>query len=149
MLNAYQIGETLREYSYKMTLQRKAILDIILQNRDKHLSAEEIIEKAKKKNPRIGASTVYRTIRLFEKIGVIQQVFLNDGIMRYHMINPDEKREHHHLICKVCGDVMDVKEDIFEIFEDQIFRKNGFTVTDHRVKIYGICKKCSEEIEYV
>ncbi|QUI23911.1 transcriptional repressor [Vallitalea pronyensis] len=145
--HVYQLGETLQTYGYKLTVQRQTVLDAMLKNTDKHLSAEEIFEKVKEINPHIGMATVYRTIQLFEKIGIIHQIFLNDGMMRYHMVNPDEKHEHHHLICEICGDVIDVKEDMLETFEEKLLLKKGFIVTNHRVKVFGICKTCAKKLE--
>ncbi len=67
--------------------------------------------------------------------------------MRYQIIDPQEKHEHHHLVCQICGDVIDVQEDMLELLEERVFLTKGFTVTNHRVQFFGICKKCSNELK--
>lgn len=140
---AMEFRSTLRTGGYKFTNQRQAVLEVISQNKKKHLSSEEIYGEVKKKYPNIGLATVYRTVQLFEKIGLVQHISLDDGRLRYQLADPEEKHEHHHLICEICGDVIDVQEDMLELFEEEIFLKKGFTVTNHRLTVFGICKNCS------
>lgn len=139
---AMEFRKALKKGGYKLTNQRQAVLEVISQNREKHLSTEEVFGELKKKYPNIGLATVYRTVQLFEKIGLVQRVSLDDGRLRYQMADPEEKHEHHHLICLVCGDVMDVQEDMLELFEEKIFSQKGFKVTNHKVNLFGICEKC-------
>jgi Fur family ferric uptake transcriptional regulator len=58
----------------------------------------------------------------------------------------DEDHRHHHLICTNCGDVSEVEDDLLDALEEQILQKDGFLVTDHRVKFYGLCKNCRHEV---
>lgn len=138
---------------YKLTAQRQKVLEVIIKNRDGHLSVEEIFDELKKSNLRIGLATVYRTINLFEEIGFVQHVANSDGNLRYQIIDPEEKREHHHLICESCGDVidvqnaMDIPKNLLEIFERRVFFETGFTITHQKVQFYGKCKKCSKELD--
>lgn len=142
-----EFKSTLQTGGYKLTNQRKAVLEVISQNREKHLSTDEIFGEVKKKYPNMGLSTVYRTMQLFEKIGLVQHISLDDGRMRYQMANPEETHDHHHLICEICGDVIDVQEDMLELFEEKVFLKKGFKVTNHRVTVFGICKNCLDKQE--
>ncbi len=138
-----EIINTLQTGGYRFTKQRQAVLEVISQNRENHLSTGEIFGEVKKKYPQIGLATVYRTVQLFEKIGLVQHISLDDGRMRYQMADPEEKHEHHHLICEICGEVIDVQEDMLEHLEQHVFLKKGFTVTNHRLTVFGICKNCS------
>jgi Fe2+/Zn2+ uptake regulation proteins len=137
-----EFRSTLQTGGYKLTNQRQAVLEVISKNREKHLSSEEIFGKMKKKYPNIGRATVYRTLQLFEKIGLVHHILL-DGCMKYQMADLEEKHEHHHLICEICGEVIDVQEDMLELLEKDVFLKKGFKVTNHRLKVFGICKNCS------
>lgn len=140
-----EFGNTLQTGGYRLTNQRQAVLEVISQNREKHLSTEEIFGEVKKKYPQIGLATVYRAVQLFEEIGLVQRISLDDGRMRYQMTDPEEKHGHHHLICEICGEVFDFQEDMLELLERHIFEENGFAVTNHSVKVFGICKNCSNQ----
>ncbi len=140
-----EFGSTLQTNGYKLTIQRRAVLEIIFNNKEKHLSTEEIFYEVRKTHPGIGLATIYRTLQVFEKIGLVWHLALDDGYLRYQMADPEEKHEHHHLVCEICGEVIDVKDDLLETLEEKVQSENGFTVNNHRVQLYGICKKCAEK----
>jgi len=106
------------------------------------LSIDEIYKYVKEENPDIGLATVYRTLTMFENIGIVVKLDLDDGFGRYELARRNEDHGHHHLICSKCGSVSEVKEDLLESLEEQILLKNDFLVKDHRVKFYGLCGKC-------
>lgn len=143
----------IQSWGYKLTNQRQKVLEIIIKNRHRHLSVEEIYDELKKSKLRIGLSTVYRNIKLFEEIGFVRHIATSEGELRYQIIDPEEKREHHHLICESCGEVidlqlsMDIPKYLIELFERRIFFEKGFTLTHQKIQFYGKCKKCSEELD--
>ena len=100
------LKEELKKEGYKLTPQRRAIVDTIVDNEGKHLTAEEIYDEVKKVCPEIGLATVYRTILLLEKVGVVSRLYLNDGCSRYELVHSDETHRHHHLICEVCNKII-------------------------------------------
>ena len=132
----------LKNSGYKLTVQRQMILELVAAQKEKHLSAEEIFELVKIKFPQIGLATVYRTIAILEKMKLLQRINLDDGCIRYQLADPNEKHEHHHLICEFCGLVVDMQEDLLEDLEKKVMQKNGFRVNNHRLKLYGLCEKC-------
>jgi len=136
------LKERLKARGYRFTGQREAILDILIKNAKEHLTIEEIYNFVKKSNPEIGLSTVYRTLTLLEKIGMVCRLDLDDGFSRYELIKQNEDHRHHHLICSSCKSVFEVEEDLLDALEKQILIKNKFLVMDHRVKFYGLCEKC-------
>jgi Fur family ferric uptake transcriptional regulator len=138
------LKKRLNKLGYRFTGQREAILDILIKRSKEHLTSEEVYNFAKKNNPEIGLSTVYRTLLLLEKIGMVCRLDLDDGFSRYELIKQNEDHRHHHLICSVCKSVSEVEEDLLDALEEQILRKNKFLVRDHRVKFYGICEKCMD-----
>ena len=127
---------------YKLTAQRKAILDIILKNGCDHLKCEDIYTLVHSKIPSIGIATVYRTLPLLEKMGYLNRVLFDDGFVRYELCKDDENHSHHHVICTKCGSLFEIEVDMLEELEKQILATTGFHVTNHSVKFYGLCSKC-------
>ena len=141
------LKEDLKKKGYKLTPQRRAIVDTIVFNEGKHLTAEEIYDEVKKDCPEIGLATVYRTILLLEEIGVVSRLHLNDGCSRYELVHSDEVHRHHHLICNVCNKVIEVKDDLLEEIEVKIEKEYEFKIVDHVLKFYGICHECQKKSE--
>lgn len=135
----------LKNSGYKLTVQRQMILELVAAQKEKHLSAEEIFELVKIKYPQIGLATVYRTIAILEKMKLLQRINLDDGCIRYQLADPNEKHEHHHLICESCGLVVDMQEDLLEDLEKKVMQKNGFKVNNHRLKLFGLCGRCAKK----
>lgn len=143
--SSFELKEQLNTVGYKLTPQRQAILDILLTNGCNHLTCEEIYNLVRNKMPSIGIATVYRTLPLFEKMGYLNRVHLDDGFVRYEICNHGETHSHHHLICTQCGALSEIQVDMLEDLEKQIQATTGFMVTDHSVKFYGLCAKCNAE----
>lgn len=140
------LKEDLKKKGYKLTPQRRAIVDTIIQSEGKHLTAEEIYDEVKKICPEIGLATVYRTIQLFEQIGLVSKLQLNDGCSRYEIVHSDERHMHHHLICNICNSVIEVEDDLLEQLEEKIKKQYKFKILDHSVKFYGICEECQKKM---
>ncbi len=130
----------LQEKDYKLTPQRQVVVQVLLNNVGKHLSAEDVYQLVKAKSPDIGLATVYRTLELLHSLGVLQKMDFGDGRSRYEFSS--ESHHHHHLICVSCGQVQEFGEDLLEGLEDQVAAQSGFKVTDHQVKFYGYCREC-------
>jgi Fur family ferric uptake transcriptional regulator len=143
--NLAELNSWLKNNGYKLTVQRQMILELVAAQKEKHLSAEEIFELVKIEFPQIGLATVYRTIAILEKMKLLQRINLDDGCIRYQLADPNEKHEHHHLICESCGLVVDMQEDLLESLEKKVMQKNGFKVNNHRLKLYGLCEKCANK----
>ncbi len=144
-IDTIDFEKMLHTCGYKMTVQRQAILDIIREEKKRHLCTEEIYDEVKKAYPGIGLATVYRTLQLFEKLGIVHHILLDDGCMRFQIMDSKEKHQHHHLVCDICGEVIDVEEDMLGTLEEKLLTEKGFTVKDHKVQFFGICKKCANE----
>lgn len=138
------IKSKLKKEGYKLTNQRLAILDVIIENKDKHLSSEEIYDYVKIEFPEIGIATVYRTLQLFEKLDIIYRLNFDDGFNRYELNTDTDNHQHHHLICLNCGGITEVKLDLLEKLEEEIREENEFEILDHNVKFFGYCKKCKK-----
>jgi Fur family transcriptional regulator, ferric uptake regulator len=140
-----KLKDNLKNKGYKLTPQRRAVVDIIIRNEGSHLTTEEVYDLVKQDCPEIGLATVYRTVQLLEDIGVICKLDLNDGCNRYELVHDDEYHQHHHLICTSCGKVTEVEGDLLEILEHDIQSKYNFQIKNHSVKFYGICSECKKK----
>ncbi len=135
------INIKLREKEYKMTEQRETVLDVMLKNRGKHLSAEEVLEKARKKLPNIGIATIYRTLEKLTELDVLCKSIFEGGKFRYEIYDDNQQHRHHHIICLGCGQITEVQEDLLSDLELKI-EKLGFKIIDHDLKFFGYCPKC-------
>ncbi|NLN65315.1 MAG: transcriptional repressor [Clostridiaceae bacterium] len=140
-----ELSQLLRKKGYKITSQRKAVLDVVIENDGEHLSSQEIYELVKKKHPDVGIATIYRTLPVLEELGFVYAVDLEDGCIRYELNRVDQLHRHHHLLCERCGKVTEVKDDLLDEIEAKIYKNYGFTIKDHRVKFYGICAECQRK----
>ena len=136
------ICEILKAKDYKITSQRKTIIQEFLGKQAKHLSAEDVFNAVKKEHPEIGLATVYRTLDLLADLEIIHKIDFGDGRARYE-IGVEENHLHHHLICLTCGQVTEFNDDLLENLEEIVRRQSGFNVVDHQVKFYGICAHCN------
>lgn len=138
------LKQYLKEKGFKNTVQRQAVLDILIKYEGSHLSAEEVYGKLKEKYPDIGIATVYRTLLLFVEMGVCCKHDFDDGFSRYELNHSSEYHKHHHLICNICGSISEVQEDLLDSLEKQIQEKNKFIIKDHTLKFYGVCEECQK-----
>lgn len=141
-INKYK--DILKEEGYKLTYQRKAILDIIINYNMEHLSCDDIYSYISKDYPEIGIATIYRTLQLFEKLNIVYKVDFGDGFSRYELNDGEGDHHHHHLICLKCGKVLEVQMDLLESLEKKIEESGMFKILDHSVKFYGYCQDCKE-----
>lgn len=140
-----KLKENLKEKGYKLTPQRRSIVDSIIDNEGKHLTAEEIYDHVKIDCPEIGLATVYRTIILLEELGIVSKLDLGDGCSRYELVHDEESHQHHHLVCSDCGKVIEVEGDLLEVIERNIEEKYKFIIQNHSLKFFGKCSECAEK----
>jgi len=141
----------LRKHSCRITVPRQAILDV-LSKESKHLSAEDVFMKVRKKYPAIGLTTVYRTLNLLTRIGLVLKFNFGDGRARYELaVGTQQERHHHHLICTKCNRIIDYKdfideeEELFKKTEKVLSEKHNFKITDHLIRFYGLCGECRSD----
>ena len=134
----------LSEHKYKMTPQRKEILQIFIENCDgQHLSAEEVYELLREKDFDFGLATVYRNVELLTSLGILNRIDFGDGRSRYELSTADPQiHQHHHLICLKCKKVIEFEEDFLDDVEKIISEKSEFQIINHEVKFFGYCKDC-------
>jgi Fur family transcriptional regulator, ferric uptake regulator len=132
----------LKRVGLKQTEQRNAILRTFLETRE-HLSIDELHRLVKKTDPRIGFTTVYRTLKLLAGCGLASEVAFHDGIARYeHQYN---RRSHHHMVCTECGASVEFFSEKVGEIEQEIGRKHHYVTTRHTFQIYGVCEECRKK----
>jgi Fur family transcriptional regulator, ferric uptake regulator len=131
----------LRKVGLKLTGQRDTILRTFVETRD-HLSTDELFRLVKKKDPRIGFTTVYRTLKLLTECGLASEVAFHDGVARYE--HQFYRRNHHHMVCTVCGSSVEFFSPEIEKVEKEIGRKHHYSTTRHSFQIFGMCERCSK-----
>lgn len=148
-MNEEKVKDLLREKGLKVTSQRLMVLNILSAHGDEHLTVEEICDLAKEESPEIGLATIYRTVQVLLELHVIEKVTFDDGFARYEL-NGEETgsgHRHHHAICTQCGKVYSLETDLLDTLEKQVFESLGFEVTDHEVKLYGLCSACRRKAQ--
>lgn len=128
----------LRANEYRITPQRLAILKILADS-EGHPTAEKIYQQVKKVFPTTSLATVYKTISLAKKIGEVLELGFGDGSNRYDGNKP---YSHPHLVCMQCKKIIDPDLSDLEDITQELVRKTGFQITNHRMDFFGICPEC-------
>ena len=123
-----------------MTPQRAMIVSAI-ENSDNHISAEEIYAQVVAKYAHVNVSTVYRTLELLKRLGMVTETDLGEGRVRYH---PAGKGRHHHLVCHECGATIDLDESVLSPVKDVLRQQYGFIADLRHLAIFGHCVKCRQ-----
>lgn len=134
-----ELAARLRQGARKVTGQRQAILEV-LRRRRQPLSSKEI--HAALAAGECDLVTVYRSLYLLEKMGLVKRFDLGDGVARFELLAAGDDGHHHHLVCVRCAQVVEVEGCALEDAERQIAAANGFTSVSHRLEFFGICPRC-------
>jgi len=123
----------------RATSQRAIILEII---RHRHLDADEIYRQARAKQPRLSLSTVYRTLQVLKKLGVVEELHFDEAHHHYEM---KPSSEHHHLVCLGCGKVVEFECPLSPKMKEDVAREEGFEITGTEIRMTGYCPKCRQK----
>jgi Fur family ferric uptake transcriptional regulator len=132
----------LRRVGLKHTEQRDTILHSFLETRE-HLSVEELHRLVKKRDPKIGVTTVYRTLKLLVDCGLASEVAFHDGVGRYE--HQHNRRSHHHMVCTGCGSSVEFFSPEVDRLEQEIGRRFHYETTRHTFQIFGLCDVCRKK----
>ncbi|MBA7505386.1 hypothetical protein ES706_04053 [subsurface metagenome] len=124
------------------TAQRQLLLEII-RGAEGHLDADELYQQARQRRPALSLSTVYRSLRLFKELGLVEEHQFDDARRRYE-VKP--RIRHYHLVCLGCGRVLEFQCPSAERVKSKLSREEGFRVTDAEVCLIGYCSKCQEQL---
>jgi Fur family transcriptional regulator, ferric uptake regulator len=129
----------LRDHNLPVTPQRLAVAEVVLL-RDRHLSAEEIEQELAAKDVSVGTATVYRTLDVLVRSGLVVERDFGEGFKRYESARGIP--QHEHLLCTVCGKVTEFRDERLERMTTLLAEAHGFARQRHRLVIYGVCGEC-------
>jgi len=130
----------LKSNSLKFTKQRELVLKCLYDNRG-HFTPEDIYTLIKEQYPNIniGIATVYRTLSILEESQIASSISFGTNGKRYEL---GVKKHHDHLICTSCGTIIEFFDEVIEKRQEQIAREFDFEMSDHTMKIEGLCQEC-------
>lgn len=128
------IEDLCQKKGLRMTDQRRIIAQV-LSNAEDHPDVEEVYKRASDVDSHISIATVYRTVRLFEEAGILERHDFRDGRSRYEPVSDEH---HDHLINIETGEVIEFHLEEIEQLQDDIAKKLGFRLVDHRMELYGV-----------
>lgn len=134
------LHQLLRKRGLKATRQRDEIVRA-LREAGTHVTVDELYQRLRRENPRIGYATVYRTLRLLAESGWASARRFGERTARFE--HRTEGEHHDHLICQGCGKIQEFENDRLEALQEQIARREGFRVLDHKLELYGYCQRCA------
>lgn len=132
----------IKENGLKYTKQRELILKFLYEH-EGHFTPEELNSELKKIYPdeNLGIATIYRTLTLLEDSGIVTSISFGTQGKKYEF---GLKKHHDHLVCVQCGDITEFYDETIEKRQLDIAKKFKFNITDHIMKIIGICKNCQK-----
>jgi Fur family ferric uptake transcriptional regulator len=136
-----RLAERLREQSRKITGPREAVLNL-LSSSGHPMSAMEIFTAMTKKE--CDLATIYRSLRLLEKMGIVKRFDFGDGTARFELLAEGDDGHHHHLVCVRCSDIVELTECSMSDLEHQIAARNGFKAVTHKLEFFGVCPRCQD-----
>ncbi|MEG0229810.1 MAG: Fur family transcriptional regulator [Oscillospiraceae bacterium] len=139
----------LKAAGLKITKQRTEILSVILAS-NSQLTAHDIFIKLAEQKRRYSFATIYRTVNVFEQMGIIKQVMITDDPVAYYIFSGttiqdkfEMGEDHfHHLVCVKCKKFIPLEACPVDQFSHEMAEKNGFRITGHSFEIFGVCPQC-------
>ncbi len=129
--------ENLAAGAFRPTAQRSLVLDVV-KSAGTHLTAAEVFERVRRRDPRIGYGTVYRSLHLLAEHGLIQELTFADQSSRY-----DGRTDRHdHVHCLRCGVLADVEVPVALMARHVAEERSGFSITSHHTVFSGLCPQC-------
>jgi len=125
----------------RVTAQRILLLDLIRQG-EGHLDAEELHRLAKKEQPRLSLSTVYRNLLLFKKLGLVTESLFDETHRHYEM---KTRTDHHHLVCLGCGKVVEFESPLAQQIRQEVAEKKRFQILGTDIRLVGLCPDCGQK----
>lgn len=133
-----ELIDRLRERGCRLTPQRRAVLQILVESRD-HPTVEQIYEQVRQDFPMTSLATVYKTVALLKEMGEVREIGFGEGGNRYDGFDPSP---HPHLVCVECGRIVDLDLPTLGDLPQTVGRETGYRIIEHRVDFFGVCPQC-------
>src|SRR5665213_3601070 len=144
MLKRHDLLRDVAERGIRMTAQRRTLIETI-QEAKSHLDAESLWKLALERDPNIDRATVYRTIELLKRLGLIDELDLMHLNGEKHYYEVKTQKDHLHLACFHCGEIKEFASPSFERLKQEIGDKNNFDIQVMRLEVGGMCGQCAEQ----
>ena len=128
----------------KLTAERRRILDEVFRQHD-HFEADELLFRMRQKKLRVSKATLYRTLPLLVKAGLLREELFGERHSHYEHVHG--QAHHDHLVCLECGKLEEFLSEEIEKEQDRICTKRRFAATGHKMSIYGYCKACMKKLK--
>jgi len=138
-LTERKIVAALKSQGFKLTPQRRAVIRAIASSHD-HLTPAAICNKVQKTRADIGLVTIYRTLEMLDRLGLICEVHAPGNRRSFLVRRPQE--HHHHLICAGCGVVIDFTDCDLAKLGERLQEETGFSIESHLLEFLGRCRAC-------
>ena len=135
-----EVVAALRQYGYKLTPQRRAVIQAITSSQD-HLTPATIYKRVHEGYPNIGLVTVYRTLEILAELKLICELHAGGSCRSYTISTP---QHHHHLICSNCGIVIDFTSYDLSELEQSLSKESKFRIDGHLLELFGLCQTCQK-----
>jgi len=142
MLKVDDILEKLEQDGLRSTQPRRVVVDEIVR-RDTPFTSTELLESVQSHSPGVGRATVFRTLDLLSRMGILQRIHRDADGGPCHAYLACDDTHHHHLICNACGHVTDFQEDAtLDALVREVERHTAFKIEGHRLELVGLCPNC-------
>ncbi len=125
----------------RLTRQRRVVIQV-MESAARHMDASEILERAQAIDPDITRVTVYRTLDLLKRHGLIDELDLLHLRGHRHYYESHGPRDHIHVACMQCGKVREFESELYEELKRQISQDCGIDITVARTEVGGLCNDC-------
>ena len=134
-----KLAHELRRKGFRVTPQRSVILETIAHNQG-HQSVQEVFAQAGKSLPGLNIATVYRTLEMLHRAGMVELLSTRADIVRFSLRDP--QHPHYHLICRNCDAVLELAPTLIEELAQALRRDHGFGLDSSHLTLTGICQAC-------
>ncbi len=136
-----ELRNFLHSQRLKATPERFAVLDEIYSTHF-HFEAEDILLRMRKKKYHVSRATIYRTLEILEKCGLIRKAKLGEKKAYYE--HTYGRHHHEHMKCTICGRVIEFESEEIEKLQDVVCKQYHFQMTHHILHLFGICEDCKK-----
>ena len=133
----------MNELNKYKTKQRVAIVDFIESNKDREVTANDILVYLNKNDLKASQTTIYRYLDNLVKEGIIKKNYSEEKSSSCYQYVGKRCKEHYHLKCKNCGEIIHLDSEIFSSIEKKIIDRYGFKIDNIKTILYGTCNKCN------
>lgn len=140
MVEAADLIQALGGAGYLVTAPRRVVAGLVAE-RDDHFTADGLLDEARRERLGVCRATVFRALRLFEELGLVERLDLPNGEHAYVVCRP---AHHHHVICTRCGRSAEVAELGLDGLARQVDAQTGYEIDSHRIELYGLCPSCRQ-----